>query len=102
MFSEIQILPTNWSPFNGKKPARAPSPRPKKRDIQPNDAVIVSEEIGTFTSVEILVFDDYEVMIGSSVKRPSPRLQAAMDELDNGGGELFDSLDDLFASWKEA
>ena len=37
-----------------------------------------------------------------SIKHLNPRVQAAMDELESGGGELFDELDDLFASWKAA
>jgi len=100
MFSEIQILSTNW--FNWKKPARAPSPRPKKRDIQPNDAVIVSEEIGTSASVEIVVFDSYELMILSSVKRPSPRVQASIDELESGGGYRFSTVAEMLAFLESA
>lgn len=100
MFSELQILPTNW--FNGRKPIKTPSHRPQKRDILPTDVVIIPEGNETSASVELLISDNYDLMILSSAKRFSPRLEAAMDEIESGGGELFDNIEDLFASWKEA
>lgn len=43
-------------------------------------------------------FDSMEELI-ESLKRPSAALQAAMYELESGGGQRFATVEEMFAEW---
>ena len=43
-------------------------------------------------------FDSMEELI-ESLERPSAALQAAMDELEAGGGQRFATIEEMFAEW---
>ncbi|MFN8490125.1 MAG: type II toxin-antitoxin system RelB/DinJ family antitoxin [Caldilineaceae bacterium] len=65
----------------------------------------IFESIGISTADAIRMFLQQTVNVGGlpftpTAKRPNPTLRAAMDELENGGGEVFDTPEALFAEWK--
>ena len=68
------------------------------------DAEAVLAAIGMTTAEAIRVFLQQTVNMGGlpfqpTAKQPNAKTLAAINELDNGSGEVFDSVEDLFASW---
>lgn len=68
------------------------------------DAEAVFAAMGMTIAEGIRVFLQQSVNIGGlpfqpSAKRPNAETLAAMDDIDAGRVERFDSLEDLFASW---
>jgi DNA-damage-inducible protein J len=62
--------------------------------------------IGMSTADAIQIFLQKCVSIGGlpfqyTAKFPNAETLDAMKELEDGGGEEFDTVDDLFASWRE-
>ena len=67
------------------------------------DAVLGA--LGLSTADAIRIFLQQVVNTGGlpfrpSLKQPNPETLEAIEELDNGGGQMFDSPSELFASWK--
>jgi len=68
-------------------------------------AELVLAEIGLSTADAIRVFLQQTVNSGGlpfqpTAKRPNAETLDAMLELENGGGQVFESTEDLFADWK--
>ena len=69
------------------------------------EADAVLEALGLSTSDAIRIFLQQVVNMGGlpfrpSVKQPNRETQAAIEELDAGGGQTFQSSSELFADWK--
>ncbi len=69
-------------------------------------AEAIFSAIGISTADAIQIFLHESVSAGGfpfnqTGKRPNDDTLEAMKELESGGGEEFDSVDDLFASWRE-
>lgn len=69
------------------------------------DAEAVFSAIGMTTAEAIRVFLQQTVNSGGlpfqpTAKTPNAETLAALIELEDGGGELFSTTDDLFADWK--
>ncbi len=69
------------------------------------EAEAVLAAIGLSTADAIRVFLQQTVNTGGLpfqpvAKRPNVETLAAMEELDNGGGEVYENTADLFASWR--
>ncbi|MFN8482144.1 MAG: type II toxin-antitoxin system RelB/DinJ family antitoxin [Anaerolineae bacterium] len=67
------------------------------------DAVLAA--LGLSTAEAIRIFLQQVVNSGGlpfrpSVKQPSPETQAALAELEDGGGQTFTNTADLFADWR--
>jgi DNA-damage-inducible protein J len=61
--------------------------------------------LGLSTADAIRMFLQQSVTIGGlpfqpMIKRPNPATLAAMAELEQGGGQVFQSTTELFADWK--
>lgn len=70
---------------------------------QEADAVLAA--IGLTSAEAIRLFLQQIVNSGGlpfqpTAKRPNLSTLSAMDELEDGGGEVFDSAEDLFAGWE--
>ncbi len=68
-------------------------------------AEAVFSALGLSTSDAIRMFLQQSVNVGGLpfqpvAKRPTKDTLAAMEELENGGGQVFRSAADLFADWK--
>lgn len=68
------------------------------------EAEAVFAEMGMTTAEAIRVFLQQTVNSGGlpfqpSAKKPNAETLAAMMELEEGGGQVFESPDDLFADW---
>ena len=69
------------------------------------EAEIVFSEMGLTTAEAIRLFLQQTVNTGGlpfqpTAKRPNAETLAAMMELEEGGGQVFESPDELFAEWK--
>ncbi|RME65705.1 MAG: type II toxin-antitoxin system RelB/DinJ family antitoxin [Caldilineae bacterium] len=69
------------------------------------EAEKVLDAMGMSTAEAIRIFLQQVVNSGSfpfqpTPKRPNPETLQAMLELENGGGEVFETPDDLFADWQ--
>ena len=69
-------------------------------------AEAVFSAIGMSTADAIEIFLHESVNAGGlpwkpTAKQPNRETLEAMRELSHGGGEEFDTVDDLFASWRE-
>ena len=69
------------------------------------EAEAILAEIGLTTADAIRVFLQQTVNSGGlpfrpTAKRPNAETLEAMLELENGGGQTFDSTDALFADWR--
>ena len=70
------------------------------------DAEAVFAEIGMTTAEAIRIFLKQVVNRGGipfqpSAKRPNAETLEAILELENGGGQVFQTTDELFADWKK-
>lgn len=68
-------------------------------------AEAVFSALGLSTADAIRMFLQQSVNVGGLpfqpiAKRPNAETLAAMEELENGGGQMFRSTADLFADWK--
>lgn len=69
------------------------------------EAETILAEIGLSTADAIRVFLQQTVNAGGlpfqpTAKRPNAETLEAMTELENGGGQTFDSTEKLFADWR--
>lgn len=69
------------------------------------EAEAVFSAIGMTTAEAIRVFLQQAVNSGGlpfqpTAKTPNAETMAAMTELEDGGGDLFSTTDELFADWK--
>lgn len=73
-----------------------------KPDLK-EQAELVFETLGMNTADAIQIFLQQSVNVGGlpwlQSKQPNAGTLEAMRELENGGGETFKTVDDLFASW---
>ncbi|RLT45561.1 MAG: type II toxin-antitoxin system RelB/DinJ family antitoxin [Chloroflexi bacterium] len=68
-------------------------------------AEVILAEIGLSTADAIRVFLQQTVNTGGlpfqpTAKRPNAETLAAMAEVENGGGQVFASTEELFADWR--
>lgn len=69
------------------------------------EAEAVFAAIGLTTAEAIRLFMQQTVNSGGlpfqpTAKKPSVETRNAIDELERGGGEVFQSIDELFADWR--
>lgn len=69
------------------------------------EAEAVFAAIGLTTAEAIRLFMQQTVNSGGlpfqpTAKKPSAETRNAIDELERGGGEVFQSIDELFADWR--
>jgi len=69
------------------------------------EAEAVFAEIGLTTAAAIRIFlkqvvNSGELPFRPTVKTPNTETQEAIIELENGGGSVFQTTDQLFADWK--